>query len=535
MLRPINTFAIILVALTMHDCMYFHIRPADDSGLSIPSPLLPGVSDSVFITNVDADLQELKGLFIGLNELLQESKNHPTWFTEPAYGVMPPKDKQELLMFWQSFLDRLYAVETIRLRYCAYWKINYFTQRSAHVAAFSAANSALLELYYFSSHFIRLVNSGKAQTALFDEPFGDVPEGAFSRLKYNTLNFITYTYLTHEDQHFVDWCQKDLDTSKIISFRWAAGFQSAYSDSDFSLAQSGDFIKTFQNAGKLSGQSIFSIWFPIQKGLATWMGHTRLASRKPYITPILADSLGENLQPGDIIFIRKNWYLSNVGLPGFWPHVALYLGTSDEQKAYFDKDSDVLQYVREQSNGTCSTFTSFWKKKMPGNFERFIKPANKDGRRVRTIEALSEGVVFNSLEATCACDYVAAIRPRLSKKEIAIALLYAIDKEGTPYDWDFDFQTDATLVCTELIYKAYQERPGISRGLHYEPVEIAGRMTLPPNNMVSRFKENLGKPNQETDFVGFIDASENKECAFKSDIKAFQESCVRTKWELFLQ
>ncbi len=36
------------------------------------------------------------------------------------------------------------------------------------------------------------------------------------------------------------------------------------------------------------------------------------------------------MEPGDIIVARQNWYLSNIGLPGFWPHAELYVGTPEE-------------------------------------------------------------------------------------------------------------------------------------------------------------------------------------------------------------
>ena len=41
------------------------------------------------------------------------------------------------------------------------------------------------------------------------------------------------------------------------------------------------------------------------------------------------------MQPGDILLERREWYLSNIGLPGFWPHGALYIGTPEQRREIF--------------------------------------------------------------------------------------------------------------------------------------------------------------------------------------------------------
>jgi hypothetical protein len=33
------------------------------------------------------------------------------------------------------------------------------------------------------------------------------------------------------------------------------------------------------------------------------------------------------MSPGCILLVRRQWYLSNIGIPGFWPHAVLYVGT----------------------------------------------------------------------------------------------------------------------------------------------------------------------------------------------------------------
>ena len=104
---------------------------------------------------------------------------------------------------------------------------------------------------------------------------------------------------------------------------------------------------------------------------------------------------------------------------------------------------------------------------------------------------MSEGVVFTSAEHSVRADYVASMRPRLSRLEVARAIERAFGYAGRPYDFDFDFYTDTSLVCSELVYKAYEPRED-ARGLTFQLESIVGRMTLGPNTMVRQFQREDG-------------------------------------------
>lgn len=47
-----------------------------------------------------------------------------------------------------------------------------------------------------------------------------------------------------------------------------------------------------------------------------------------------------------IVIERRNWYLSNAFLPGYWPHSALYIGTAEELRAMgFEADPRVAKHL----------------------------------------------------------------------------------------------------------------------------------------------------------------------------------------------
>ena len=129
------------------------------------------------------------------------------------------------------------------------------------------------------------------------------------------------------------------------------------------------------------------------------------------------------------------------------------------------------------------------------------------GHPRRVIEAVSEGVVFSSAEHTLHADYGAALRPRRCPLDVARALELAFSYWGRPYDFDFDFYSDQSLVCSELVYKCWEPRPGLE-GIALPLISRFGRQNLGANDIVAHWDHKADDDDCPFDFVWFLDGSE---------------------------
>jgi hypothetical protein len=269
-------------------------------------------------------------------------------------------------------------------------------------------------------------------------------------------------------------------------------------------------------------EKIEQIWLPVQKGLAEKISPVRTQHRENFITPAQLNEVQPELQPGDILVQRRNWYLTNVGIPGFWPHAALYLGTPEEVDGHFSGPE------RQVIGGTLPS--AFIRKSFPQAYLTWSGLDEEDHQR-RVIEAIGEGVVLQSLEHSGHADYMAALRPHLSKSARLAALVTAFSHFGKPYDYNFEFSTDDSLVCSELVYKALAPSSN-NPGIVFELAVQNGRFLLPPNDIVRTFDKQWGTKEQQLDFVFFLDGSEALRSARFASAEDLRASWRRPKWDM---
>ena len=111
----------------------------------------------------------------------------------------------------------------------------------------------------------------------------------------------------------------------------------------------------------------------------------------------------------------------------------------------------------------------------------------------------------------------------MSKTQKAEAIRRAFSHHGKPYDFNFDFGTADKLVCSELLYHAYE---GL---LDFQMETVLGKKVITPLGIMNKFANEHGTPSRQLDFVLFLDTPPGDKHAGLADAEACCESVTRSK------
>lgn len=390
---------------------------------------------------------------------------------------------------------------------------------------FTIQYAAYLAQYRSAIAFVRAMRTIPTTDKVLNESFAELglESRTFARFKFEYLNIKKFTeYSGYRIQGL---------TNKVSVSPLSLGIEK---DEEYigKFNRYKGFLYTMKNAGRITAHLLFKVYFPLQKNISEWMGDERVARGNEFlINQEQIKIIHAKLRAGDVLIERREWYLSNIGLPGFWPHAALYIGRPEE-RAYLEQDPEVIEWVKAEGIES-------------GSFEELLANRHKEAYQeslgqdetkhdYRVLEAMSEGVVFTSLEHSANADSLAVIRPRLSNLDMAKGLLTSLTYQGRPYDFNFDFRTDSTVVCSELIYYTYQPTKE-KNGLYFPVTTTMGRPVVTPNNIIKEFTETYGTDKQQYDLVVFLDGNDKKREAVFSDMEMLKTTWNRPKWFIFTQ
>ncbi|MEN7972559.1 MAG: YiiX/YebB-like N1pC/P60 family cysteine hydrolase [Verrucomicrobiota bacterium] len=494
--RPFLPHTLVALVLLLAFYVTWALFPVEKSPLSGMSP--EQLRSSIY-SDLDGYLMlrkaadDLIGTF-GKNGLLRRSVDD-----------LAVKERERIRSLWRDGAMAFLEFDLLKGKYKGFYQVDYVAEPTLHSDAFLLAYMAYVAQYDACLQIIELVGDNEFMETLLNEEGEGIPADSYFFMKQRLTNPNVILRLNAAAAYY-ELVKKDVSIDPAV----VADFKKRRENYVHSLGANADIFA--ENPLAILERVAFETMLPVQKSVAVQMSYIRTAKRDYLITPEILADYQPLLEPGDILIQRRNWHMTNIGIPGFWPHVALYVGTPEEIETCFG----------ELGFQPLETIEALY----PDAFKA-LKAPGADGYPARVIEAIRPGVVFQSLETSARCDYLGVIRPNLSKAEKFKALLAAFSHYGKAYDLNFDFTTDNALVCSELVYKSYKAAGALS----LEPEIINGRRLLPPNRLAEQAVAGMGEGGAFS-FVLFLDAVEKNDTIVERDKEAFRSSWQRPKWDV---
>lgn len=430
-------------------------------------------------------------------------------YTQYSYSELL-KRQSKIISIWRKLHNHLNEVERISEYYGAFYRMNLFTRWIEHRQAFIIFYATHLLLYKYSFSLTSNLSSNAWLVRILNSSDKDLPLNSFDRYSYRITGvvYLMRQILSHYYYQTVR-TKKNPILSDLIETDLRAKMNLKL------------FVKYYlYNMMKFAEVIIAEALFPIQKAIGKCFEPMVLTKRKYHIKPSDLKPHKNKLKPGDIFLERREWEVSNFGIPGYWTHTAIYLGTLKEIDHYFkDKKVTGLKGM---------SFSNYIKKYYPKAFKKWSGKDTHDFE-YRVIEAKGEGVIFTSLEFSAGADALAVLRSKKINPQTRFQIIIqALDNYNKPYDFDFNFATHHDVMCSELVYRSY-----LNTGLiNFVLTDFGGRIYFTPNHLIEQFDQYCGTKNAELDFVLFLDGHEKtKEVAVLGE-KQLRASWQRSMWQV---
>ncbi|NCF10789.1 MAG: hypothetical protein GWP66_08940 [Gammaproteobacteria bacterium] len=172
------------------------------------------------------------------------------------------------------------------------------------------------------------------------------------------------------------------------------------------------------------------------------------------------------LRPLDILFEKTPFRLTDLFIPGHWGHVAIWVGDRDtipelERLGVWQELPRLESEARERFGYAGPSFRALIE--------------SDHG----VLEALRSGVELNTFARFLNIDDLAVVRPGgLSDTQKRTYLLAAFAQVGKAYDFNFDVETNHTIVCSELAYVVFHD-------VDWPVEESVGRYTVSPDHIAT--------------------------------------------------
>lgn len=380
-------------------------------------------------------------------------------FDASERGYFTPSEDEEtrhlLVSYWQS---RNALVELVR-SFHDDQDVNPNLRGAKFLVAYAGALVLVDAARFLRIHVEdRPIVRGKLNEA---EPHFDIPMGTYDSVQRSLTNPIHAWHLYNAARYFNDQQSKleslanEFQLTTLIAIIKRNQSTIGVGVADYLTARAR--VRAAEAESVVRRDVLGRAIYGIQKAVSQLIsGISTKPDHQPQLASDAAEQMRGMLRPGDVLVTRKEHAVTNYFLPGFWPHAALYIGT--------DTDLQRLGLAEHEQ--------------LRPRWQRLLECDPAEPRRV--LEALKDGVRIRSLASPFASDAVMVLRPQLSEAEIGQAISRGMFHESKPYDFDFDFTRSDRMVCTEVVYRSYEQ----VGGMNFDLTRRAGRLTLSAEDLI---------------------------------------------------
>lgn len=207
---------------------------------------------------------------------------------------------------------------------------------------------------------------------------------------------------------------------------------------------------------------IWSSFFgSVSENIGNTAGLVESREGKLYKNDVVTANIEANLRPGDILIERTPFRLTDKLIPGYWGHVAVYIGTKDELTSMGIWDDLNVTYNADTNRTYQDDFL---------NVEDALNPR-------AIVEALRDGVQLNSVEHFLNVDDLAIMHDENENDADRTERIKEVIKQlGKEYDFEYDIDDNSKIVCSELVYIT-------SVYIEWDTESFVGINTISPDNV----------------------------------------------------
>lgn len=222
-------------------------------------------------------------------------------------------------------------------------------------------------------------------------------------------------------------------------------------DESFSLSSL--FSDIYDYIVESSNDLLSNFFFTVSEKIGNTAGLVETREGKLYNDASIATNVKVHLQVGDILIERTPFRLTDKLIPGYFGHIAIYLGDENELMdlgVWDDLNSSVQAQI-------------------------------SSGKVIE--EALRDGVQLNTIEHFLNIDDLVIMHDTLeSDAQKRARILLAVAQLGKAYDFEYDIESSDKIVCSELVYVT-------SVDVDWQTENLVGINTISPDNVAVKATE----------------------------------------------